>query len=242
MRPAYRPGPPPAAVTCARTRRLPGSAPEPWRDTLAQRLIFRIVFNQMPSIGGYIWAIELSVLYLLRLYSYFILIVYNRIPNFYGLNGARRALLRNIGVRIGAKSHISSPIIFEQSLNDEAIRGLTIGYQTFINSDVRFACRSARIEIGNRCMVGSRVSFETSTHDLVIDAFHDRTSITRQTFHKDIIVHDGVWIGAGAIILCGVTIGEQSIVAAGSVVTKDVEAGVLVGGVPAKTIRRLVPN
>jgi acetyltransferase-like isoleucine patch superfamily enzyme len=91
-------------------------------------------------------------------------------------------------------------------------------------------------------MVGSRVSFETSTHDLVIDAFHDRTNKTRQKFHKDIIVQDGVWIGAGAIILCGVTIGEQSIVAAGSVVTKDVEAGVLVGGVPAKTIRRLITN
>lgn len=156
------------------------------------------------------------------------------------LKGVRRALLRNIGVRVGAGSHISSPLVFEQSLNDETIKGLTIGYQTFVNSEVRFACRNSRIEIGNRCMIGSRVSFETSTHNLMIEDFHDRINETRMTFHKDIVVHDGVWIGVGAIILCGVTIGEQSIVAAGSVVTKDVEAGILVGGIPAKMIRRIV--
>lgn len=89
-------------------------------------------------------------------------------------------------------------------------------------------------------MIGPRVSFETSTHNLVIKEFHHRVDETRLTFHRDIVVRDGVWIGVGAIILCGVTIGEQSIVAAGSVVTRDVEAGILVGGVPAKMIRRIV--
>ena len=89
-------------------------------------------------------------------------------------------------------------------------------------------------------MIGPRVSFETSTHNLIVDRFDDRSDATRETYHKEIIVHDGVWIGAGAIILCGVTIGEQSIVAAGSVVHRDVEPGILVGGVPAKMIRRIV--
>jgi len=178
--------------------------------------------------------------YLFRIYVFFVLSIYNQLPNFYVLNGVRCALLRTIGVRIGARSHISSPLVFEQSLSEETVRGLTIGYQTFVNSEVRFACRNSRIAIGNRCMIGPRVSFETSTHNLVIEDFHDRVGETRLTFHRDIVVRDGVWIGVGAIILCGVTIGEQSIVAAGSVVTRDVEAGILVGGVPARMIRRIV--
>ena len=182
----------------------------------------------------------MNALHLWRLYSYFVLIIYNRCPNFYAFNGVRRALLRHIGVRVGTRSHISSPLVFEQSFITETVRGLTIGYQTFVNSEVRFACRDSRIEIGNRCMIGPRVSFETSTHTLVVEGFHERTEETRLTFHKDICVRDGVWIGAGALILCGVTIGEQSIVAAGSVVTRDVEPGILVGGVPAKMIRRLI--
>ena len=179
-------------------------------------------------------------LHLWRAYCYLVICLYNRLPNFYAFNGVRCALLRSIGVLVGDRSHLSSPLVFEQSFRDETIRGLTIGDRTFVNSEVRFACRNARIEIGNRCMIGPRVSFETSTHDLIVDGFHDRATATRRTFHKDIVVHDGAWIGAGAIILCGVTIGEQSIVAAGAVVTKDVEAGILVGGVPARTIRRIL--
>ncbi|SFK33346.1 transferase hexapeptide (six repeat-containing protein) [Methylorubrum salsuginis] len=52
-------------------------------------------------------------------------------------------------------------------------------------------------------------------------------------------IEDNVWIGAGCIILPGVTIGRNSIVAAGAVVAKDVAEGVLVGGVPARTIKTL---
>ncbi|OHB59816.1 MAG: hypothetical protein A2173_01015 [Planctomycetes bacterium RBG_13_44_8b] len=54
---------------------------------------------------------------------------------------------------------------------------------------------------------------------------------------KPVIIHDHVWIGAGAIILPGVTIGEQSIVAAGSVVTRDIPPRWMVAGVPARLIR-----
>jgi len=56
---------------------------------------------------------------------------------------------------------------------------------------------------------------------------------------QPIVVEDEVWIGAGAIITQGVTIGRGSVVAAGAVVTADVEAQTLVGGVPARLIRRL---
>ena len=52
-------------------------------------------------------------------------------------------------------------------------------------------------------------------------------------------IADGVWIGSNATILPGVTIGEGAIIAAGAVVTKDVEAMSIVGGVPAKLIRKI---
>ena len=55
-----------------------------------------------------------------------------------------------------------------------------------------------------------------------------------------IVIHDSVWIGAGAIILPGISIGEKSIVAAGSVVTKSVPSHTLVAGVPAKPMRTLL--
>jgi acetyltransferase-like isoleucine patch superfamily enzyme len=54
-----------------------------------------------------------------------------------------------------------------------------------------------------------------------------------------VVIEDDVWIGANAVILPGVTIGTHSVVAAGAVVTKDVPAGSLVGGVPAKTIKSI---
>jgi len=56
---------------------------------------------------------------------------------------------------------------------------------------------------------------------------------------KPIVVEDEVWIGGGSVITQGITIGRGSVVAAGAVVTKDVEAYTIVGGVPAKQIRKI---
>ena len=56
--------------------------------------------------------------------------------------------------------------------------------------------------------------------------------------HKPITIHDGAWVGAGAIILGGITVGEDAIVAAGAVVTEDVPPGTLVAGVPARVVKQ----
>lgn len=80
------------------------------------------------------------------------------------------------------------------------------------------------IRFGGQIMVGPNVMFITTTHDI-----HTRLSLS-----LPIVVEDGVWVGAGAIILPGVTLGAGCVVAAGALVNRDVPAGKVVGGVPAK--------
>ncbi|GJM42412.1 MAG: hypothetical protein DHS20C20_26940 [Ardenticatenaceae bacterium] len=118
----------------------------------------------------------------------------------------------------------------------EATQGhLTIGKDVFINSDCRLACGGG-ITIGDFCQIGARVSFETVEH-----ALHPVEGGKRGSESAPIEVHDHVWIGAGVILLPGVTVGEGAVVAAGAVVTKDVPARTVVAGVPAGVIRHLDP-
>ena len=90
----------------------------------------------------------------------------------------------------------------------------------------------ARITIGRNAQVGSRVSFETVSHGLVYAPGRGRGYTARP-----ICVEDEVWIGAGAIVLQGVTIGRGAVITAGAVVDDDVPAGAIAGGVPARVIR-----
>lgn len=83
------------------------------------------------------------------------------------------------------------------------------------------------IELGNDCAIADNVTISDS----------DNHSINVRKVTAPIIIKDHVWIGKNAIILKGVTIGEGAVVAAGSVVTKDVPPNSLVGGVPAKVIK-----
>jgi maltose O-acetyltransferase len=174
-----------------------------------------------------------------RVFRMILILLFNRIPDLHAFNGARVFLLRSAGVYVGEHSHISSPFQLEHSLNEDALTGITIGYRTYINSEVRISAKSSQVEIGNRCMIGPRVIIETATHSLTVKDFDVDNEGTRETFRKKIVIRDGAWIGAGAIILGGVTIGKEAIVAAGSVVIKDVEDGTLVGGVPARKIKSL---
>lgn len=86
------------------------------------------------------------------------------------------------------------------------------------------------VKIGNWVFVGPHVVF---TNDKLPDLKKEKWEIT------PIIVKDGARIGANSTIVCGVTIGENSLVGAGSVVTKDVPPNTVVAGNPAKVLRRL---
>lgn len=109
---------------------------------------------------------------------------------------------------------------------------LTIGDNVSINSGVGISA-NLEVSIGNNVRIGPRTSiFDSNYH--AIDSLDDGSQRC-----KKITIHDNVWIGTGSLILPGVTIGENSVVAAGSTVTKDIPANTLVGGSPAKPIREL---
>ena len=92
----------------------------------------------------------------------------------------------------------------------------------------------ARVTIGDHVFIGPNVSIYTACHPL--DAAERNTGAE---WAEPVTIGDSVWIGGGATIVPGVTVGEGAVIAAGAVVTRDVEPYTLVGGNPAKVIRRL---
>lgn len=110
-------------------------------------------------------------------------------------------------------------------------KNIQIGNDVFINSGCRFQDQGG-ITIGDGALIGHNVVLATLNHDL--------DPANRGTMHpKPIVLGKNVWIGSNATILAGVTVGDGAIVAAGAVVTKDVEANTIVGGVPAKFIKKI---
>lgn len=104
-----------------------------------------------------------------------------------------------------------------------------IGKNVFINFDSTFLDLGG-ITIEDNVLIAPKVSLLSEGHPL---SPHNRHSLTVGHIH----IKKNAWIGAGATILPGVTIGENAIVAAGAVVSKDVPANTIVGGIPAKIIK-----
>ncbi len=107
-----------------------------------------------------------------------------------------------------------------------------IGRNVFINQNCTFYDLGG-LDIADDVMIGPNVSLITSGHPVEPSRRRDFT------IAKPIVIERNVWIAAGAIIIGGVTVGENSVVAAGAVVTKDVPPNTLVGGNPAKVIRAI---
>ncbi len=107
---------------------------------------------------------------------------------------------------------------------------------TFAGTPPTFICEGVNIE--DNVFVGHNVTF---INDKFPRATAEDGSLQTESDWKlvETLVKKGASIGSSATIMCGVTIGENSIVGAGAVVTKDVEPNVVVGGVPAKVIKQL---
>jgi acetyltransferase-like isoleucine patch superfamily enzyme len=130
-----------------------------------------------------------------------------------------RNLILGKNVRIGGKIKISG--------NGKVV----IGDHSTLNEGVFFV--AGDITIGKYCRISPYVLIISSQLDL------KHPYCNRPHINKPVVLEDGVWIASGSIVLPGVHIGEGSVVAAGSVVTKNIPAYELWGGVPAKKIKKL---
>lgn len=127
-------------------------------------------------------------------------------------------------------------------LNSVSIGKSSYGPLYVIYGD-KWADNDVQLVIGNYVSVADGVKFLLKADHRLnsVSTYPFITKILHQSEHGctkgSIVVHDDVWIGSSAIILSGVTIGQGAVIAAGSVVTKDVEPYAIVGGVPAKLIK-----
>ncbi len=109
---------------------------------------------------------------------------------------------------------------------------ITVGRNVFVNQDCTFYDLGG-LDIADDVMIGPNVSLITTGHP--IEPSRRRAAIVA----KPIVIERNVWIAAGATIIGGVGIGENSVIAAGSVVTRDVPPNRLVGGNPARVLRSI---
>src|SRR5580693_5210815 len=109
---------------------------------------------------------------------------------------------------------------------------IRIGRNVFVNQNCTFYDLGG-LNIADALMIGPNVSIITSGHPL------EPSQRRAATIGTPIVIEKNVWIAAGAILVGGVTVGENSVVAAGSVVTRDIPPNTLVGGNPAKVIRSI---
>ena len=137
------------------------------------------------------------------------------------------AFVNLYGCEIGDESKIGTFV--------EIQRGAKIGRRCKVSSHT-FICEGVTLE--DEVFIGHGVTF---TNDLLPRATNSDGSLQTATDWKcdSTVVRKGASIGSGATLLCGITIGEKSIVGAGSVVTKDVPPGVIVAGNPAKILRKI---
>ena len=110
-------------------------------------------------------------------------------------------------------------------------RNIHVGENVFINACCQFQDQGG-VWLGDGCLIGHNVVFATLNHDL--DPSRRQICIPGR-----IKIGKNAWIGSNATILSGVSVGDNAVVAAGAVVTKDVEPNTIVGGVPAKFIKKI---
>ena len=110
-------------------------------------------------------------------------------------------------------------------------KNITIGNNVFINAGCKFQDQGG-IFIDDGALIGHQVVLATLNHEIAPDK-------RQHIYPAPIHIGKNVWIGANATITQGVTIGDNSVVAAGAVVNKDVPANTIVGGVPAKAIKQI---
>lgn len=139
----------------------------------------------------------------------------------------RQTILQQLLGRIGQNSIIEPPFhcVYGENIH--------IGDHVFLNiSCAILDCNEVRI--GHHVMIGPAVHIYCAAHDLQAELRNQGMEVA-----KPVVIEDNVWVGGGAILLPGVTIGRSAVVGAGAVVPRDVPANTVVAGNPARVIREI---
>ena len=155
----------------------------------------------------------------------------------YGDVEKRTSILRELLGGIGENVVIDTPFHCDYGKN------IFLGNDVIINMNCTFVDNKT-IRIGDRVLIASNVQIYTSSHPvlpqerLVPDWMERQTTFFR-TYARPIEIENNVWIGGGVQINQGITIGDNTIIGSGSVITKDIPANVIAAGVPCKVIRKI---
>ncbi|MDO4459578.1 MAG: sugar O-acetyltransferase [Clostridia bacterium] len=148
----------------------------------------------------------------------------------------RDAILKELIGSMGEFTKIQGPITFHYGSHT------TIGHHTFINFN--FTCQDdGKVTIGNHNDFGPNVTIVTPCHPMVaserLALLSPEGEKKRYCWAKPVTIGDNNWFGANVVVCPGVTIGNNCVIGAGAVVTRDVPDNSFVGGVPAKVIREI---
>lgn len=142
----------------------------------------------------------------------------------------REALLRELLGSVGAGPFIEPNFRCDYGYN------IHLGDHFYANYDL-VILDVGEVRIGHNCLIGPRVSILAASHPL-----DPATRLSGREFGRPVTIGDNVWIGAHVVINPGVSIGDNAVVGSGAVVTRDVPAGAVVAGVPARVIRPPTPS
>lgn len=154
------------------------------------------------------------------------LAAYNR--TFPSEHGERRRMLSQILAEVGEECTIDTPVHANWGL-----RNVHFGSHIYCNAMVSFV-DDTDIYIGDYCMIGPGTVFATAGHPV-----HARLRRLRYVYTLPIHVGKNVWIGANVVVMPGVTIGDNSVIGGGSVVTRDIPANVVAVGSPCRVLREI---
>lgn len=132
--------------------------------------------------------------------------------------------------RITAKT-VGEGLRLETPFYTDFGKNITVGRNVFINSGCKFQDQGG-IYIGDETFIGHNVVLATLDHDIDPEKRY-------MLYPAAIRIGKRVWIGSNVVVTKGVTIGDNSVIAAGAVVTKDIPANVVAGGVPAKILKEI---
>ena len=142
--------------------------------------------------------------------------------------------------------HVGENVVVDRPIHCDHGKNIFVGDNVIINMNCTFVDNET-IRIGNNVLIASNVQIYTSSHPVLpqerlVENWREKDSLFFRTYALPVEIQDNVWIGGGCIILPGVTIGENSVIGAGSVVTRSIPANCVAVGNPCKVYRTFEPE